>query len=74
MLAGMTATDLYSPLYQAEDGKRALDRVLAVCAQEAACHAAFPEIANEHMAYCAGWASTAGERRWRVHSITGRWK
>ncbi len=46
-LHGVVPTDTRSPLYFASDAQRALDLLLAACAADAACHAAFPDTAGE---------------------------
>ncbi len=44
VLDGVAPTDMRLPLYMARDSQRALDRLLADCARDAACAAQFPEL------------------------------
>jgi pimeloyl-ACP methyl ester carboxylesterase len=47
ILLGVAPTDLKMPLHHAETGARAMDLLLGECEQDAACHAAFPEIRGD---------------------------
>jgi pimeloyl-ACP methyl ester carboxylesterase len=47
-LIGVTAMNLYLPLFYARDGKHALDLLFDECAHDPACHAAFPALADDH--------------------------
>ncbi|HET9620371.1 MAG TPA: alpha/beta fold hydrolase [Kofleriaceae bacterium] len=47
-LTGVTAMNLYLPLYHARDGKQALDLTLDACVREVACRVAFPTIIDDH--------------------------
>jgi pimeloyl-ACP methyl ester carboxylesterase len=46
-LAGVDPPNFPMPLYFARDAQRALDGVIAECAAEPACHAAFPDLAAD---------------------------
>jgi pimeloyl-ACP methyl ester carboxylesterase len=47
MLEGVAPVDELIPLHHAYAGKRAIDLLFAECAADAACHAAFPRLAQE---------------------------
>ena len=47
VLSGVVPPDTRMPLSFARDAQTALDQVLAACARDAACHAAFPDTAGE---------------------------
>jgi len=47
MLEGVAPVDELIPLHHAYAGKRAIDLLFAECAADAACHAAFPHLAQE---------------------------
>jgi pimeloyl-ACP methyl ester carboxylesterase len=47
VLEGLVLPDSRLPLYFAHDAQVALDQVLAACAKDAACHAAFPDPAGD---------------------------
>ncbi len=47
VLDGVLPVDEPIPLHHAYAGKRAIDLLLAECARDAACHAAFPNLAGE---------------------------
>lgn len=47
ILWGVVAPDFQRPLHYGRDGQRALDLLLADCAAETACAAAFPDVAAE---------------------------
>ena len=47
ILLGVTPTDLKMPLHHSESAARAMDLLLGVCEQDAACHAAFPRIRDD---------------------------
>jgi pimeloyl-ACP methyl ester carboxylesterase len=47
ILLGVAPTDLKMPLHHAEAGARAMDLLLGECEQDAACHAAFPQIRED---------------------------
>ena len=47
MLEGVVPPGARLPLHFARDAQRALDQLLAACARDAACHAAFPDTAGE---------------------------
>ncbi len=55
-LMGIAPTTDPMPLHFARDAQRALDGVVADCAADAACHAAFPELASEVKAVFASLA------------------
>lgn len=46
-LLGVVPPDTRSPLYFARDAQQALDQLLAACAADTGCHAAFPDTAGE---------------------------
>jgi len=60
-LVGVAAMDQYLPLFHARDGKRALDLLFEVCAKDAACAAAFPELPAEHDRVLAGLDRARGQ-------------
>jgi pimeloyl-ACP methyl ester carboxylesterase len=47
ILLAVAPTDLRIPLHHAESGERAMDLLLGECEQDAACHAAFPQIRDD---------------------------
>jgi pimeloyl-ACP methyl ester carboxylesterase len=47
ILVAVAPTDLKMPLHHAEAGARAMDLLLGECEQDAACHAAFPQIRGD---------------------------
>jgi pimeloyl-ACP methyl ester carboxylesterase len=47
ILAAVAPTDLKMPLHHSESGARAMDLLLGECEQDAACHAAFPQIRDD---------------------------
>ena len=47
ILMGVAATDLKMPLHHSESAARAMDLLLSECEQDAACHAAFPQIRDD---------------------------
>jgi pimeloyl-ACP methyl ester carboxylesterase len=47
VLLGVAPTDLKMPLHHAEGAARAMDLLLNECEQDAACHAAFPQIRDD---------------------------
>ena len=47
VLGGIVPTDTFMPLYFARDAQAALDQLIAACAKDSACHAAFPDPAGE---------------------------
>jgi pimeloyl-ACP methyl ester carboxylesterase len=47
ILLAVAPTDLKMPLHHSEAGARAMDLLLGECEQEAACHAAFPQIRDD---------------------------
>jgi pimeloyl-ACP methyl ester carboxylesterase len=47
ILLGVAPTNLKMPLHHAESGARALNLLLSECEQDAACHAAFPQIRDD---------------------------
>jgi pimeloyl-ACP methyl ester carboxylesterase len=47
ILLAVAPTDLRMPLHHAEAAARAMDMLLGECEQDAACHAAFPQIRND---------------------------
>ena len=47
ILVGVAPTDLKMPLHHSEAAARAIDLLLAECEQDAACHAAFPQIRDD---------------------------
>jgi pimeloyl-ACP methyl ester carboxylesterase len=47
ILLGVAPADLKMPLHHAESGARAMDLLLSECEQDAACHAAFPQIRDD---------------------------
>ncbi|MGH9442498.1 MAG: alpha/beta hydrolase [Thermoanaerobaculia bacterium] len=47
VLGGIVPTDTRMPLYFARDAQTALDRLIAACGKDSACHAAFPDPAGE---------------------------
>jgi len=53
IMLGTTGIRQHLPLYHARDGKRGVDRILARCAADEACHGAFPHLAEEHAALMA---------------------
>lgn len=46
VLDGVAPPDMRLPLYAARDSQRALDRLVADCAQDAACHRQYPDLAG----------------------------
>jgi pimeloyl-ACP methyl ester carboxylesterase len=47
ILLAVAPTDLKMPLHHSESAARAMDLLLAECEQDAACHAAFPQIRDD---------------------------
>jgi pimeloyl-ACP methyl ester carboxylesterase len=47
ILAAVAPTDLKMPLHHSESAARAMDLLLKECEQDAACHAAFPQIRDD---------------------------
>jgi pimeloyl-ACP methyl ester carboxylesterase len=47
ILMGVAPTDLKMPLHHSESAARAMDLLLSECEQDAACHAAFPQIRDD---------------------------
>ena len=47
ILMGVAPTDLKMPLHHSESAARAMDLLLIECEQDAACHAAFPQIRDD---------------------------
>ena len=47
ILVGVAPTDLKMPLHHSESAARAMDLLLGECEQDAACHAAFPQIRDD---------------------------
>lgn len=47
-LIGVAGMNQYLPLFHARDGKRAVDLLFGICAADAACGAAFPDLGAEH--------------------------
>ena len=47
ILLGVAPTDLKMPLHHSESAARAMDLLLGECEQDAACHAAFPQIRDD---------------------------
>ena len=47
ILMGVAPTDLKMPLHHSESAARAMDLLLGECEQDAACHAAFPQIRDD---------------------------
>jgi pimeloyl-ACP methyl ester carboxylesterase len=47
ILMAVAPTDLKMPLHHAESAARAMDLLLGECEQDAACHAAFPQVRDE---------------------------
>ena len=47
ILMGVAPTDLKMPLHHSESAARAMDLLLGECEQDAACHAAFPQIGDD---------------------------
>ena len=47
ILMGVAPTDLKMPLHHSESAGRAMDLLLGECEQDAACHAAFPQIRDD---------------------------
>ena len=47
ILIGVAPTDLKMPLHHSESAARAMDLLLGECEQDAACHAAFPQIRDD---------------------------
>jgi pimeloyl-ACP methyl ester carboxylesterase len=47
ILVAVAPTDLKMPLHHSESAARAMDLLLGECEQEAACHAAFPQIRDD---------------------------
>jgi pimeloyl-ACP methyl ester carboxylesterase len=47
ILLGVAPTDLKMPLHHSESAARAMDLLLGECDQDAACHAAFPQIHDD---------------------------
>ena len=47
ILMGVAPTYLKMPLHHARAARRAMDLLLEECANEAACHQAFPELQHE---------------------------
>jgi len=71
VLDGVAPQDMRLPLHTARDAQRALDRLLADCAADAACAAAFPALADDARAL---FARLEAERPLvqGVHPRTGR--
>ena len=53
-LTGVAGMNQTLPLYHARDGKRAVDMLFDICAKDAACSAAFPDLRAEHERVLAG--------------------
>jgi pimeloyl-ACP methyl ester carboxylesterase len=47
MLLAVAPTDLKMPLHHSESAARAMDLLLSECEQDAACHAAFPQVRDD---------------------------
>jgi len=71
VLDGVAPQDMRLPLHTARDAQRALDRLLADCAADAACAAAFPTLAADTQALFARLAAGATIVT-GVHPRTGR--
>lgn len=70
VLDGLAPTDMRLPLYLARDAQRALDRLLADCAGNLACHARYPDLGNRVRALFARLEAEPVTQR-VVHPRTG---
>ncbi len=70
VLDGVAPTDMRLPLYFARDAQRALDRLLADCAADAACAAQYPDLAARVPALFARLETAPHEAR-LTHPRTG---
>ena len=62
ILMGVAPTDLKMPLHHSESAARAMDLLLGECEQDAACHAAFPQIRDDWKKALAKVGETARAR------------